>query len=381
MVVRQEILSSPDITPLIGGVLDHADVHEGMGWNEPATGLFESYSCMLTDRRATWPCPENLLPAPVQTALTSSAVGGALAAGTYYFTVTAINDQGETNQSNEQSVVLAGATSQVTVHWTPVPGAEGYNIYWGVDASEPKVKYAGMSELDSEINITGEFPADGGPAPTGNTAVIPAAPKVFDEGVSWPEGQRAVLYGGVDCKRLGGDDGVTAKITEVFERRESYGVERVLMETVLQGATDITPSGGAVSAKVGVALLEGHAAGAYAGSPTLHLPRTIASLLAGDQVIEAQGGKLYTRLGSKVAAGGGYDVSNIGPDGTPAAEGTYWLYASGEVVALRSAIIEKDALEVTGSAGLDSNTTRNLVERAYLVAVDCYTAAVLVNVE
>lgn len=376
MVVRQDILTGPEITPITGGVLDHATIVEGIAWQEPGVGLYESFNCMLTDRRATWPCPVAFLAPPVQAALATSAVGGTVAADTYFFTVTAINAQGETLESNEQTIVTTGATSTITIDWAGVPGATGYRVYGtgGAAGSETFLVQVGAPT----IYVWTGAPAIGvAQPPSTNTAeVVPV--KTFDS-PSWPEGQRVVLYGGVECKRFGGEDvreEALAEIRRVFEARESFGVERALLETVLQGAVDITPSlGTPVSPRVGLALLEANAAGSYAGLPTLHMPRTIASLLAADTAVESQGGKLYTKLGSKVAAGGGYDYINMGPDGSFPSNGELWLYASGEVSAIRGDIIAKDTLD------LGSNENLDLVERPYVLAVDCYTAAVLVSIE
>lgn len=74
------------------------------------------------------------LAAPVETAPATAATGGTLAAGTYFYVVTATNAAGETVRSNELSQVAAGATSTVTVNWGLVTGATGYKVYRGTAA-------------------------------------------------------------------------------------------------------------------------------------------------------------------------------------------------------------------------------------------------------
>jgi hypothetical protein len=59
----------------------------------------------------------------------ASTTGGTLAAGTYYYRVSAIGITGETLANAEQSVVTTGTTSSVTVKWGAVEGAQGYKIY------------------------------------------------------------------------------------------------------------------------------------------------------------------------------------------------------------------------------------------------------------
>lgn len=74
--------------------------------------------------------------------VTTSTVGGTLAAGTYYYVVTAIIPSGETKKSNELSVVTTGATSSNTVNWNAVPTATGYRIYRGTAAGLENTFYS-----------------------------------------------------------------------------------------------------------------------------------------------------------------------------------------------------------------------------------------------
>jgi hypothetical protein len=206
------------------------------------------------------------------------------------------------------------------------------------------------------------------------------------------EGIQFAVYGGVTCKPFGFDEETgLSEIERVFGLKESRGVERALMETRFVAgpdddpgagvdnrwdpALDLTPAGGAVSPKIALAILEGYAASIYAGVPTLHIPYTIGSLLASEQHIEAQGGKWYSRLGSKAAVGAGYEFPNNGPDGTNPTPGELWVYASGEVMVARSAVESKAVTDFS------SNDIYALAERRYLAAVDCFTAAVRVSVE
>ncbi|HEV3339383.1 MAG TPA: hypothetical protein VG125_03470, partial [Pirellulales bacterium] len=75
-----------------------------------------------------------ILPPTQPAAPVTSAAGGGLAAGTYYYVVTATTAAGQTTASNEQSITVGGATSDVTVSWSAVAGATGYKIYRGTTA-------------------------------------------------------------------------------------------------------------------------------------------------------------------------------------------------------------------------------------------------------
>lgn len=206
------------------------------------------------------------------------------------------------------------------------------------------------------------------------------------------EGFEFAVYGGLICKPFGFDEETGKReIARVFGLKESRGVERALMETrFVRGpdddagagtdyrwdpATDITPTTGAVPAKVGLALLEGYAASIYPGQPTLHLPYTVGSFLAADTTLVEEGGKFYTHLGAKVAVGPGYDFPNSSPAGVEATNGERWLYATGEVLVARSSLITNVQQDRS------TNDIYALAERRYVAAIDCFAAAIRVSVE
>jgi hypothetical protein len=73
-----------------------------------------------------------------------SGAGGTLAAGTYYYVLTATNFSGETTVSAEVSAVLTGSTSSVVLTWSAVAGVGGIGgavkIYRGtVSGSENRL--------------------------------------------------------------------------------------------------------------------------------------------------------------------------------------------------------------------------------------------------
>lgn len=65
--------------------------------------------------------------APTLTAVT--VANGTLAADTYYYVITAINDAGETIASSDTSLVLAGPNNAINISWAEVDGASGYRVY------------------------------------------------------------------------------------------------------------------------------------------------------------------------------------------------------------------------------------------------------------
>lgn len=203
-------------------------------------------------------------------------------------------------------------------------------------------------------------------------------------------GFRFAAYGGITCQAIGMDrEYSVSEVERVFRSGESTAIERALMGTRFQegtpfeqggdapwGApTDITPAGGAVTPKVGIALLEEFAGNSYVGRPTMHVPRSIGSLLLNENGAMWDGPALRTNFGSGIAAGAGYSDPNLSPTGVAAAAGERWIYATGEVSIAQGEMIMRDEMEY------QANDVVVLAERPYLVSVDCFTAAIRVKVE
>lgn len=179
-----------------------------------------------------------------------------------------------------------------------------------------------------------------------------------------------------------------SEIERVFTLNEGKGVEQALLANRFvattsddpvqwDGPTDLTPVT-PVSLAVALALLEGDAAAHYAGVPTIHMPRAAATVLETVGLIVWTDGKAFTKNGSKVAIGGGYD------DPTMLASGSWDLYATGEVWVERSEQVSVNAFVIPGD-GLNEETSGDpnqfgdnsqmaLVERMFRVAIDCYLA-------
>jgi hypothetical protein len=96
---------------------------------------------LLPDADVTMPWGSSAGGPPTLNAPSTSTTGGTLAAGTYYYKVSAITPSGETLPSNEVSQVTTGTTSSNTLTWTSVSGATGYKIYRGTTAGGESVYY------------------------------------------------------------------------------------------------------------------------------------------------------------------------------------------------------------------------------------------------
>lgn len=93
--------------------------------------------------------------APTGLTATPSASGGTLAAGTYYYKVTALNAQGETIGSTEANATTTGSTGSVALSWTAVSGATSYKVYRGTSADGESVYFAASSNSFTDIGASG----------------------------------------------------------------------------------------------------------------------------------------------------------------------------------------------------------------------------------
>jgi hypothetical protein len=90
-------------------------------------------------------------------------------------------------------------------------------------------------------------------------------------------------------------------------------------------------------------------------------------------VLDRQGSRLETLLGTPLAAGAGY-TDTLVPQ--PVNDGEAWLYVTGQVQVLRgNPVVNGPAMEFNPAA----NEFSVLAERQYAIATECLLAAVLVQ--
>lgn len=211
-------------------------------------------------------------------------------------------------------------------------------------------------------------------------------PKTFGF-AEWIPGFQFGLQGGAQCLAIGLDEADQRnEVERVFALNEGRGVEEALLLNRFvatdsgagvqwEAPVDLTPAApSGVPLSVALALLEGYAASVYAGLPTIHMPRAAASIL--NERIVWRDGKAYTRNGSKVAIGGGYDDPDM------LASGEWDLYATGEVYVERAERLTFQNRVIPGDGnglgsdetGIPDNSVLTLAERLFRVAVDCFVA-------
>jgi hypothetical protein len=186
-----------------------------------------------------------------------------------------------------------------------------------------------------------------------------------------------------------------AETKRVFEIAQGKGIERALRDNRFVAFTpgsdepvspyygqwvepeDLTPAS-AIPLTVALALLEGNAAANYNGLPTIHMPRAAATVLEVRGLIVWKGDLAFTKNGSRVAIGGGYD------DPVMLASGLWDMYATGEVFIEINDDIKTRTYEVlpgmadagSDGNGLLENGVVTMAERMYRAAIDCYVAKV-----
>ena len=205
------------------------------------------------------------------------------------------------------------------------------------------------------------------------------------------------VYGHFQCSPVGwsperAQDMATAHLLD----REEQRVERALatgdlgnipnLFTDVDGTgsnpTILTDPGGSTpnSPAVCLGLLENFIAQTYGSMGVLHMSRGAAMVLTNNGMLQRQGTRLTTMVGTPVAAGGGYP--GTAPAGAPNPPSlAAWVYASPAVFGYRSEVFTSS--NVRGDL-MDRNTNNlyAVAERSYLIGFDtCGVGAALMDLD
>lgn len=150
-------------------------------------------------------------------------------------------------------------------------------------------------------------------------------------------------------------------------------------EPSFQGATDLTPAGGAVALIEAFSLLEHNLIDDRHSVGTIHIPRRLATYAKDRSLAYAVGQHMETCVGTYVVAGAGYDIANIGPTGAAPSADEYWVYGTSRPVIRRGEVF----LQTDESKFLDRGTNDVFIiaQREYIVQWDRSVLAVRVSVE
>jgi hypothetical protein len=84
----------------------------------------------------------------------AATTGGALANGTYYYTVTALDGWGESTEA-EGAIQLSGAQNAVSVSWSTITGAAKYRVYRGTSSGGENVYYETTTTSYTDLGAAG----------------------------------------------------------------------------------------------------------------------------------------------------------------------------------------------------------------------------------
>jgi hypothetical protein len=216
----------------------------------------------------------------------------------------------------------------------------------------------------------------------------PGTPELKVPTLEFPlvEGEPFVALLGVQCALVGYSlQEFEQRVVNAFLVNEQRAVEQIYWTgsegnrpRLADPDCEVLAGGEALTVLGGIAALESFLAEHYGGIGVIHAPVGVAPYLASHNQIVGTPGAPTTWRGTRWALGGGY-VINTGPDGTPAPEGTAWMYATGQVNIWRSEVwTNPDDLRYA----FNTKTNDGLVfaERKYIVTHECVCAAVLVTI-
>lgn len=219
--------------------------------------------------------------------------------------------------------------------------------------------------------------------PTGYEIDCPPSetPKTFDSGgTSLIEADPFVVRSDLLCAPVGlTNEQLRRWLIERLKAGEQGTVERAFSDGLygaspsLQGATDLAASSTLLEA---VGLLESWLYSRYGLPGVIHVPLAAAQQFRVQVDPLLQGNVYRTALGTLISFG---NYSGIGPEAEDPADGTTYLYITGQVTVWRAA--DTDVFTTPLAAALDRTTNQvyGQAEREYAVAYECFAASTLVT--
>lgn len=200
--------------------------------------------------------------------------------------------------------------------------------------------------------------------------------KFFRESGVTGEATPFIVYGSAKCGTPGGralQDSEAEAIAHLLAREEAQAEAQVWQRLALE-ATDVN-TGGALSPLSALAALEDWLGQVYGSLGVISSSRGVATLWS--QYLTTSGSRLLTKVGTPVAAGGGFPGSS--PAGAAPTAGEFWAFASPALFGYRGQVFTSS--DRPGDL-LDrgKNDLYAVAERNYIVGFDpCGVGAVRVD--
>jgi len=155
------IQSSQNVTPLmvkVTGSTQTADLVRIMDLNYNNYVRFDGYGNQISNGANV---TVGALPVPSITSATGSTGTGSIPAGTYYYVLTAVNNQGETVASAATSGTTLGSTGNIAVVWNQVQGATSYKLYRNTSSSFPSGNFL-VANITASATTSGSLTVTAG---------------------------------------------------------------------------------------------------------------------------------------------------------------------------------------------------------------------------
>lgn len=211
-------------------------------------------------------------------------------------------------------------------------------------------------------------------------------PKVFNtNGLDITTAVPFVVMSNFTCMATSIEEGERLARQKFFSVEQSL-VEQIFSEGLFAQAPSLANNPAVVSVPVaaGAATLERisvleeafYCGEQYGPRGVIHVPIPVFNRMKLEFLIEFDGQRWRTALGSVVSTG---CYSGLDPDGAAPADGTFWVYMTGQTAVFRTANDEIEQPPVTGTLNRATNQFTGLVEREYVVAFECGVYAVPVT--
>lgn len=250
----------------------------------------------------------------------------------------------------------------------PAPGRPRYGLFNAATVSD---------DLAARGIATGfQLPAEGCGVVRSydaNCATHPA--KEFDEGLEYLEATPYWVYATQQCGTVGRTPAeVTASVRAKLVANEQHEVEAHLWggtavasdPNLIGTAGVVTVTPGAAGAGAAIAALEESFYDEYGYVGTIHVNTQAYAAARYAGLVEREGGRLVTPLGSVWSFGSGYGIT--GPAGDAPDAGEVWAFMTPPVIIRRSNVIVPD---VTATMDRVQNQYMALAERVYAHTWTC----------
>lgn len=207
--------------------------------------------------------------------------------------------------------------------------------------------------------------------------------KTFSDGLEIVTGVPFVVYSTILC----GSVGFTQDEFNAMAVSRLLGVEQTIVEQVFSAGTfaqapslanntpaaTVVATGGVTSVEV-VSELENaiYCTSQYGTNAFLHMPIAVINDLISQHMLTWDGTRWRTAMGSIVSAG---CYSNLSPVGVAPADGTFWIYATGQTAIWRASDADIAVYPVEGTLDRETNQQTILAEREYVVTWECASYA------